>query len=58
MQAMAVKILRALLSTDAAVDTTDRTERLFRFITPLVRDMEGADDDTDEDVSACAAHHH
>ena len=50
MQAMAVKIVRALLAADAAVDTTDRTERLFALITPLIKDVPNADDDTDEDV--------
>lgn len=45
-----MKVLRALLATDAAVDTTDRAQRLFKLIAPLVQDVEGADEDTDEDV--------
>ena len=51
MQAMAMKIARTLLASDTSVDTVDRAERLFSYISSIIKDLPGADEETDEDVS-------
>ena len=48
---MAMKIARTLLASDTSVDTVDRAERLFSYISSIIKDLPGADEETDEDVS-------
>ena len=46
-----MKIARTLLASDTSVDTVDRAERLFSYISSIIKDLPGADEETDEDVS-------
>ena len=45
-----MKIARTLLASDTPVDTVERTQALFLYISPIIQDLPGADEETDEDV--------
>ena len=53
-----MRIARTLLSSDTSVDTVDRAERLFSYISSIIKDLPGADEETDEDVSSPNLLHH
>ena len=47
---MAVKIVQAITDVGLIVDSFENVRRLFTFITPIVKDTEGFDEEMDEEV--------
>lgn len=50
---MAVKIVNSILSAGTLVSSEAKVELLFGFIAPLVKDVAGTLDDTDDEVRHC-----
>jgi hypothetical protein len=47
---MAVKIVTSIQQNNTEVNSVSKVEMLFDFITPLVKDIEGAEGDGDDEV--------
>lgn len=52
---MAVTIVQSILKAGTLVGSEAKVEMLFDFIAPLVKDVPGALDDTDDEVCSCHA---
>lgn len=50
---MAVTIVQSILKAGTLVGSESKVEMLFDFIAPLVKDVPGALDGTDEEVGCC-----
>ena len=55
---MAVTIVQSILKAGTLVGTEAKVEMLFDFIAPLVKDVPGALDDTDDEVCVPVKKHH
>ena len=52
---MAVAIVQSILKAGTLVGSEAKVDMLFEFIEPLVKDVPGALDDTDDEVCLCHA---
>ena len=50
-QEMAVKIVQTILKNGTVVGSLEKVDMLFDFIAPLIKDVEGVADDTDDEVT-------